>query len=142
MSFDLELINSDLSIKPDGTIRTVDKTDKLRQDIIKIILTPIGSVKFHPWYGSSVNDGLIGETVPDNMLFQDINTSILQSLSKLQTLQRSQATSQRVSLAEMIASVRDILVQRNPSDPRQVNAIILVIAKDFNTVEESFGIST
>jgi len=142
MSFDLELIDSDLNIKADGSIRTVDKTNKLRQDIIKIILTPLGSVKFHPWYGSGINDGLIGELVPDNMLFQDINTSILQSLSKLQTLQRSQATSQRVSLSEMIASVRDILVQRNQSDPRQVNVIVYVISKDFNAVEESFAIST
>jgi len=142
MSFDLELIDSDLSIKPDGTLRTIERADKLHQDIVKIILTPLGSVRFHPWYGSSVNEGLIGEMVPDNMLFQDLSSAILQSLSRLQTLQRSQATAQSVSLAEMLGSVRDLRVQRKAEDPRQVNVIVVAVTKDFNSVEETFTVST
>ena len=141
MSFDLALINSDLSMKPDGTIRTVSRSDKLKQDIVKIILTPVGSIKFHPWYGSAINEGTIGEVLPDSALFQDITSAIQQSLSKLQTLQKSQATGQRVDLSEMLASINDIQIQRKYNDPRQVNVIVVAMSKDFTAVEEIFTIS-
>lgn len=141
MSFDLALIDSDLSRMPDGTIRTVNRADKLKQDIVKIILTPISSLKYHPWYGSAINEGTIGEVLPDSMLFQDITTAIQQSLSKLQTLQRAQASGQRVELSEILASINEIQVQRNPGDPRQVNVIVVAMSKDFNAVEEIFMIS-
>lgn len=141
MSFDLALINSDLSKKPDGTIRTITKSDKLRQDIIKIILTPLGSVKYHLWYGSSINEGTIGEVLPDSMLFQDITSALQQSLSRLQTLQRAQASGQRVELSEILASINEIQIQRNPSDPRQTNVIVVTMSKDFNAVEEIFTIN-
>jgi phage baseplate assembly protein W len=140
MSFDLALINSDLSIKPDGTIRTVMRSDKLKQDIVKIILTPVGSVKFHPWYGSAINEGTIGEVLPDSALFQDITTAIQQSLSRLQTLQRTQATGQRVELSEILATINDIQIQRKYDDPRQVNVIVVAMSKDFTAVEEIFTI--
>ena len=141
MSFDLALIDSDLSRMPDGTIRTVNRANKLKQDIVKIILTPIGSLRYHPWYGSSINEGTIGEVLPDSMLYQDITTAIQQSLSRLQTLQRAQASGQRVELSEILASVNDIQIQRNPSDPRQVNVIVVAMSKDFTAVEEIFMIS-
>ena len=141
MSFDLDLTNNDLSIKTDGSMRTVDKVNKLRQDIIKILLTPIGSVKFHTWYGSQVTDDIVGNVIPDNILFQDLSSAVQQSLSRLQILQRSQSTAQRVTMSELIGSIRDIMVQRNIQDPRQVNVIVLVLSKDFNTVEESFTIA-
>ncbi len=141
MSFDLALIGSDLNKRPDGTIRTVTRSNKLKQDIIKIILTPIGSVKYHLWYGSSVSEGTIGEVLPDSMLFQDITTALQQSLSRLQTLQRAQASNQTVELSEILASINDIQVQRNPSDPRQVNVIVVAMSKDFTAVEEIFTIS-
>lgn len=141
MSFDLALINSDLSINADGTIKTVTRSDKLKQDIVKIILTPIGSVKFHPWYGSAVNDGTIGEVLPDSMLFQDITTAIQQSLSRLQTLQRAQASGQRVDLSEVLATIQDIQIQRKYDDPRQINVIVVVLSKDYTAVEEIFTIN-
>ena len=141
MSFDLALVDSDISIKTDGSMRTIENSDKLRQDIIKIILTPLGSVRFHPWYGSSINDGVIGEVLPDSMLFQDISSALLLSLDRLKTLQRAQSTGQRVSMAEMLGLVRDISVQRNPIDPRQVNVLVFAISKDFNSVQETFTIS-
>ena len=142
MSFDLALINGDLSLKSDGTVRTVQNIDKLKQDIIKIVLTPIGSIRFHPWYGSAINDNLIGQNIPDNALFHDLSSAVLDSLNRLQKLQRAQSTYQRVSLSELIATIRDVLVQRNPSDPRQVNVMIYVISKDFNAVDEVFTINS
>lgn len=141
MSFDLALINSDINIKPDGTLRIVADTDKLKQDVVKIILTPVNSVKFHPWYGSEINEGIIGEIPSDSVLFQQISNALTQSINRLQTLQRSQSTGQKVTLAEMIASIRSINVQRAFDDPRQVNVIVTLLSKDLTAVEEVFSIS-
>ena len=141
MSFDLQLINGDLSLNTDGSIRTVTGTDKLKQDIVKIILTPIGSVIFHPWYGSSITDENIGEVIPIARLSENITIALSESLGRLQKLQRSQATGQKVLLSEMISTVKEIAVQRNSIDLRQVNVIVVVISRDLTTVEEVFTIS-
>lgn len=141
MSFDLDLTNNDLGIKADGSIRIVEKVNKLKQDIVKILLTPIGTMRFHPWYGSQITNDVVGNAIPDNILFHDLSTAVQESLSRLQTLQRAQSTTQRVTMSELLGSVKDVMIQRNIRDPRQVNVIILVISKDFNAVEESFTIA-
>lgn len=138
MSFDLALIDSDLSIKADGTMRTVEKTAKLRQDIIKIILTPIGSVRPHPWYGSTVSESTVG-SLPDNFLFSDIESAISESLDRLITLQRAQATQQNVQLSELIATVQEISADRDPRDLRLVNVRVSVVSKVLEPVEEIFA---
>ena len=141
MSFDLQLINSDLNIKPDGTIRTVNGTTKLKQDIIKIILTPLGSVSFHLWYGSNITDNNIGEILSDAMLNENISSAISESLGRLQKLQRAQSTGQNVKLSEIISTIREIRVQRNPIDLRQINVTVSVMSRDLTAIEEVFTIS-
>jgi len=141
MSFDFQLIDSDLKIKSDGSIRTVSGVDKLKQDIIKIILTPIGSAKLHLWYGSAINDGTIGQSISDNMLFEEISSSIEQSLDRLKKLQIAQASGQPVSTSELIGIIEGVLVQRSIYDMRQVNVIVSVFSKDLSKVEESFSVN-
>jgi len=140
MSFDLALIESDLKIKADGSIRTFKDTNKLRQDIIKMILTPLGSVKFHQWYGSNINEGTIGNVPADNMLFENINSSISESLGRLQTLQRAQATGQRVTLSELLSVIQSINVQRSINDLRQVQVIVSVLTRGLTKIDEVFAI--
>lgn len=142
MSFDLEIINSDLKIKSDGSIKTVSDTPKLRQDVIKVITTSLGSNKFHPWYGCAIGEATIGKNLPENILDMEIKSSIEQSLDKLKTLQKSQAASQSVSLAEMIAEVGDIDAARNPIDPRQVNVLVFVMSKRLSKIEEIFTLTS
>ena len=142
MSFDLALINSDLDIKADGTIRTVEKTDKLSQDIVKIILTPINSMRFHEWYGSAINEGTIGNVLPDNILFNDISIAISDSLQRLMILQRAQSAQQRVDPSELIASIAEVNVGRNASDPRQINVVVRIISQNLTPVEETFSIGS
>lgn len=140
MSFDLEIINGDLQIKSDGTVRVVSDTLKLRQDILKIITTALGSNKFHSWYGCAISDSLIGRNYPDNLLFSEIQTSILQSLQRLKELQISQSSAQNVSLAEMIAEIERVEIQRNPIDLRQVNIVVVVWTKRLTKIEEVFTV--
>jgi len=101
MSFDFALINNDLSVQSNGLVRTVTDTPKLKQDILKVILTPLGSNRFHRWYGCTVSEDIIGKDIPDNMMLVDIQTSISHSLERLKKLQISQLTSQKVTLAEL-----------------------------------------
>ena len=89
MSFDLEIIDSDLKLNPDGSIRTIEHTPKLRQDVIKIVLTPLGSNRFHPWYGCPVTDDTIGKNLPEDLLTSEIESSIQASLDRLKLLQES-----------------------------------------------------
>ena len=61
MSFDLRVEGNNLAINPDGSLRTVREGDKLGQDIIKAILTPLGSNPFHRWYGGTISARTIGQ---------------------------------------------------------------------------------
>jgi hypothetical protein len=140
MSFDLQIIDDDLSVKPDGNIRTVSDTPKLRQDILKAIVTELGSNKFHPWYGCNINESVIGHNLPMGQLEAEIVSSITETLNRLKTLQQSQAISQRVSLAEMISEIGPIFASRNPIDIRQVNIIVTVYTRQLTKIEEVFTI--
>lgn len=142
MSFDLEIVNSDLRVKSDGTVSTITDTPKLRQDVIKMLITTLGSNKFHPWYGCSIGSSMVGQNIPDNMLQLDIQTSIQQSLDKLQSLQQAQMGSQRVTLAETIAQIGNITAGRNPLDPRQVLIQVTVLSKRLSKVEETFTLTS
>jgi phage baseplate assembly protein W len=138
MSFDLQLLNGDLSLKTDGTMRIVTDTPKLRQDILKLLTTSLGANTFNPWYGCPIGDTMIGQNYPDNLLSSSIQTAITQGLENLQTLQMSQATDQSVSLAETIAEIAKIEVERNLADPRQLNIRVTVLTRALTLIAETF----
>jgi phage baseplate assembly protein W len=140
MSFDLALINNDLSVQADGKIRTVTDTPKLRQDIIKIVLTPLGSVKKHVWYGCSITEDIIGKALSDNMLVSLMRASITKSLERLKALQTTQSTMQKVSLAEMIEMLGSVDAERDTDDQRKINIVISVFSKRLAKIEELFTI--
>lgn len=141
MSFDFQLIDGDIKIKSDGQVRTVTGIEKLKQDIVKIIVTPIGSSILHRWYGSSIDETVIGRPSNDGLKFEEIRTSIDESLDRLKKLQLAQASGQNVTQSEIINFVESVIVQRSIYDPRQINAIVSVITKDFSRVEEEFSVS-
>lgn len=140
MSFDLALVNNDLALQVNGDVRTVTDTPKLRQDILKIILTPLGSVKNYMWYGCSLGEDIIGTTMTDSMYISKIQTSISKSLDRLKAMQNSQSVNQRVSLAELIDVVAAVDVQRDVSDPRLINVVVTVLSKRLAKIEEVFTI--
>lgn len=142
MSFDLDITNGDLTILADGSFKTVQNNPKLVQDIVKIIITPLGSNRFEPWYGCDVGDKTIGRSLSPQLMLQEIQTSIQQSLDNLKQLQLSQASSQLVSLAEQINSIKSIKAEYDPSDSRQINVTVTVITKRLEQIEEVFTISS
>lgn len=140
MSFDLALVNKDLKIQSDGSIKTITDTPKLRQEVLKIILTPLGSVRYHPWYGCSIDTEAIGNPADFDLIRAQIVSSITSSLEKLRTLQRSQSANQRVSLAEIIESIAHVSAERDVNDARGINVVVTVISKRLTKVDELFTI--
>lgn len=138
MSFDLKITNNDLAINSDGSLQTVRNNDKLVQDILKAILTPLGSNKFFKWYGCLVGQRVIGQVLDASLMETEIQRSIQDTLSNVIALQKAQAQSQYVSPGESIAAVMDIMVLRNDSDPRQYEIYVSVLTKKLTVAETTF----
>ena len=140
MSFDLKIVNNGLSLNPDGTLQTVVDNEKLRQDIVKAILTPLGSNRYFRWYGSMIAVRVIGESLDETQTVAEIETAVQNSLSNLISLQKAQSRTQYVSAGEMIAAIQNVIVQRDPADPRQYQIFISVLTRKLTEVEEVFSL--
>ena len=142
MSFDLQIINGDLSILNDGTFSEVQDTAKLVQDISKIIVTPLGSNLFNPWYGCDVSEKTVGQSLPELLLVQQIQTSVSNSINILKQLQSAQSSTQLVSLAEQINTIKSITAQYNPSDFREISVAVSIYSKLMQQVQENFTLTS
>ena len=141
MSFDLRIEGNDLKINPDGSIQTVRDNQKLIQDIIKALLTPIGNNKFFLWYGSSLPANIIGQVLDSNFITSEAERSIQNTLSQIISLQNAQSKVQYVSAGEMIAAIRSVTVLRSNIDPRQFEITVSVLTRKLNVVEETFTLT-
>lgn len=142
MSFDLKIVNNDLSLNSDGTLQTVYDNEKLTQDVIKGVLTPIGSNPFHKWYGSTINERTIGQALDPSHTEIETTRAVQDLLTNLIALQNQQAKEQYVSPGEQIAAILEVSVLRDQNDPRQWQVGIKVLTRKLTTVEESFTLRT
>ena len=140
MSFDLKIDNNDLNLNPDGTLQTVHDNNKLAQDIIKAVLTPLGSNKFFRWYGSMIGARVIGNVLSASQIESEVERAVYNTLSNIVALQKVQSRSQYVSAGEAIAAIKNVSLARNPVDPRQWEITITVLTRKLTVVEETFGL--
>ena len=138
MSFDLKIVNNDLALNTDGTLQTVINNDKLIQDVVKIIITPLGSNKFFKWYGCTIGSRTIGVAFDATMTQMEIERSIQDSITNLISLQKAQSRTQYVSAGESIASVQEISVLRNNEDPRQYEIYVFLLTRKLTIAETTF----
>jgi phage baseplate assembly protein W len=138
MSFDLKIENNGLVINPDGTLQTVSDNSKLIQDIIKALLTPLGSNRFYRWYGNALASTIIGEDLDSVMIEIEAERSIQDTLSNIIILQKEQAKTQYISAGETIAAIRNISVVRDSVDPRQYQITVSALTRKLTVVEETF----
>jgi hypothetical protein len=142
MSFDLKILNGDLVIGPNADLDIVTGEDKLKQDMLKILLTPAGSNVFFPWYGSYISSNLIGENLPVSFIENMAQSQIQNSLDNLMRMQKEQMKSgQNVSASELLAAVKYISVNRNDIDPTMFSISVDVVNRAFKTVSSSFDFS-
>lgn len=142
MSFDLKIQNNDISISSGGDVELVRNTDKLVQDVLKIILTPQGSNKYYVWYGSVITSKVVGEVLGSYYTKLEITRAIQESLGNLMTMQQTQALYQYVSPEETIAAINYIDIGRDETEPRQYNILVSVLTRKMTALETAFQLRT
>lgn len=140
MSFDLKIEGGDIKIEPDGNLSFVFDNSKLRQDIIKILLTKLGENKFHPSYGSEIGSIDIGYITDRATLELDLKGSVEEAIRKIMSLQKGQTLKQFVTPAERIVSLLNVDVKRDTIDPRLYNIFITVQTGALTSVGESITV--
>ena len=142
MSFDLKVINGDLVINQ-AALQQVQDSEKLIQDILKILLTDVGSNPLHPSYGSFLSRSVVGNPMQTNVIVQVAQSQINTCLTNLQQLQQLQLKSfQKVSADEQLAAITGISVIRSTFDPRLFNIKVSGLTKGFQPVSTAFTVST
>lgn len=141
MSFDLLIQNGDLAIGQDGDLNRVEDSDKLIQDVLKMLVTPLGSNIFYPFYGSLINKSLVGQAFFDIEMLNSVGSSQLQnSLETLQRLQQKQAVEQYVSPFEQIAAIKKVRIERNQEDYRFFLVTVEIATRALSTVSVQFSL--
>ena len=140
MSFDLALEKGDIKINADGSMKTVTGNPKLRQDILKILLTSLGDNKFHPKYGSHIGALQIGHYADNKLISLDLEASARTAVRNLMSLQRSQSRRQTLNPGEIIIDILDISVARDEVDPRLYNIFLSVLTQDLTEVRNAVTI--
>lgn len=136
MSFDLKLESGSIVIA-NGDLVKVTNNDKLVQDIIKIVVTPVGSNTTHPWYGSALQDRVTGTAYPRDVLDQEVVASVAHAVKNLKSLQEQQSRAgQFVSPGEQIAKLIGVNVIRSVQDPRKMDIVISILTKSGIVLEE------
>lgn len=131
MSFGIKVFEGDLALSSENDLATVRDGEKLIQDILKIIQTPLGANAFFPWYGSPVANTLIGTSMDTTFISSIASSQLHNSLENLQKLQTAQLQEfgQSITPQEQIAAIEGVSVQRNSTDPRYFSVYISVISK-------------
>jgi phage baseplate assembly protein W len=142
MSFDLKLVGGDLVIK-NGDLDTVQDSDKLVQDVLKLVSTQLGSNPFFPGYGSPISQALVGTAYETTFVESMATQQLKASLERLQSLQQDQIRrNQTVTPDEQIAAIEDVSVSQSRNDPRYYLVQLTVISKAFRRVPISFTMSS
>lgn len=142
MSFDLRVIQGDLALSPTRDLAKVENSEKLTQDVLKIISTPIGGNPFFPFYGCPLTRSLVGTAYESKFIASMATDQLQTSLEILQSIQKEQLkTNQLVTAQEQIAAIQDVLVDRNINDPRFFRIEITVLSKAFKRIETQLDIS-
>ena len=139
MSFDIRLTDGDIQLGGNGDVDRVVDSDKLAQDVIKLLNTTIGSDPLNPNYGSTLTSSNIGQAIasPDNMAAQ-AQAVISQGLDQLIALQGLQRTIQTVTDAETILDFDAPVVEIDPIEPRQFNITVNAISRDLTPITIAF----
>jgi len=141
VSFDLKLESGDIKFSPEGELDTVTGFDKLKQDVIKILLTEVGENDYHPWYGSKLGQAVVGRATTFNITLRNVELAVTTSLENLAFLQNEQLQYQTVTPAEAISAINFVNVEREPLDPRQWNIRVSVFTKALTEISEDFSIT-
>lgn len=142
MSFDFKISNGDWVVGSNGDFKKVENTEKLIQDVLKIITFPLGKNIFFRWYGSPVSKTLVGTAFDMEFISTTASSQLMTALETLQRLQLEQAKRQRVTPFEQIAAVQRVIIERNTVDPRYFSVVAKIATRALTTVQAELQINT
>jgi len=137
MSFDLQIKHGDLVLDNSGSLSIVSGNNKIRQDIIKILLTRLGDNRFHSRYGSDIGSLNIGGAADQQLIELDLRRSAEEAVRYLISLQKAQGMRQVLSLSEVIVDIVEISTERDTGDPRLYNIFVSVLTQKMDIIEET-----
>lgn len=137
MSFDLQIKHGDLVLDNSGGLSIVSGNNKIRQDIIKILLTRLGDNRFHSRYGSDIGSLNIGGVADQQLTELDLRRSAEEAIRYLISLQKAQGMRQVLSLSEVIVDIVEISTERDTGDPRLYNIFVSVLTQKMDIIEET-----
>jgi phage baseplate assembly protein W len=130
MSFDVRAFNGDVELGQNGDFMTVTDSDKLAQDIIKLLNTPIGTNPLNPGYGSTLTVNQIGTSILSAAdLIDQTKTTITQALEQLISQQNAQSAIQPLTDAETLVDFETPIVEQDPQEPRRFNIAVNAISR-------------
>ena len=138
MSYDLKLDNGDLRISNTGDLALVRDNEKLIQDATKILITPLGGNKAHPWYGSNVGKTLIGGVFDKGFTIDMASQQVRSAMDNLQMIQKSQMKTQIVTAAETISVIKDVYLNSNAKDQRVIEMKVSLLTNALTIVAVKF----
>lgn len=142
MSFDLRVNQGDIVISSDGDFDQITDVEKLVQDILKILQTPLGSNVFFPWYGSVLTEIMIGQVLEPSITTNIIQQQVRTNLETLQRQQRQQlADGQQLTPGELLAAIQQVSVHRSTVDPTRYQVVVRVITRAFRTAVASLDVT-
>jgi len=80
MSFDLKILKGDIVLDKAGDLKIVQRNSKIKQDILKILLTDIGENKFHSFYGSKAGKLDVGSILDQEFHRSKLDDSVAQAI--------------------------------------------------------------
>ena len=110
------------------------------QDILKICLTQAGSNPIFPWYGSFINQTMIGSVLDKKITIDYAKNQLTNSLTTLKQLQEKQSQYQSVSPDELIYTISNVSIVQNQYEPTLYSVLLKVVSKNFKTINTSFKI--
>lgn len=130
-------IQKDVNINEQGRFDVVTGRDKVRQSVLKALLTITGSNQFHTTYGSLLSN-IVGQKFDIFTQF-NLQQSIQDAVEFLIAQQQQQIS---IPLAELILRVSSVDVQQDPTDPRTIQVVIKILTGAYQEVPISFVIIT
>jgi hypothetical protein len=131
MSFDIKAISGDVELGQNGDLTIITDSDKLAQDIIKLLNTPIGTNPVNPGYGSTLTVNQIGTGIVSAAdLVNQTKITITQALEQLISQQNAQSAIQFLTDAETLVDFETPIVEQDPQEPRQFNIAVNAISRD------------
>jgi hypothetical protein len=138
MSFDIFAISGDIELGRNGDVARVTDSDKLAQEVIKLLNTTIGSDPLNPNYGSLLTSARLGSGIDVDSIVGQTQAILTEALEQLVQLQEFQSSFQTLTDAETIVGFEPPIVELDDAEPRQFNVMINALSRDLTPLTIAF----